>query len=67
MLNGTKLTKDMREGVWAEAAKTANDIENMVITPNKPVAAYNQFYGIREPKLKILRTFGEMAVVEKHD
>jgi hypothetical protein len=30
MLNAVKATKVFGEGVWAEAAKTATDIENMV-------------------------------------
>jgi hypothetical protein len=63
MLNGAKVTKELREGVWAEAAKTATDIENMIVNPNKQVAAYNMFYGVKEPKLKILKPFGEMAMV----
>jgi hypothetical protein len=67
MLNAAKLTKDLRRGVWAECAKMASDIEDMVVTTSKPVAAFNQFYGIKEPKLKIMKQFGEMAVVENHD
>jgi hypothetical protein len=63
MLNAAKVTKELREGIWAEAAKTAGDIENMIINPNKPVAAYNMFYGIKESKFKILHPFGKMAVV----
>jgi hypothetical protein len=49
MLNAAKLPKDLRQGVWAECAKMASDIEDMAVTPNKPVAAFNQFYGIKEP------------------
>jgi hypothetical protein len=39
----------------------------MVATHNKPKPEFNMFYGIQEPKLKIMRKFGEMAVVENHD
>jgi hypothetical protein len=67
MLNAAKVTKELRQELWAECAKTATDIENMVATPNKPKPAFNMFYGIQEPKLKIMRKFGEMAVVENHD
>jgi hypothetical protein len=66
MLNAVKLSKDLRQGVWAEFAKIASDIEEMVATPNKSVAAFNEFYGIKEPKLKITKPFGKMAVVENH-
>jgi hypothetical protein len=65
MVNAAKVTKLLCEGIWAEAAKTANDIENMIVNPNKPVAA--MIYGIHEPKLKILCTLREMAAVENHD
>jgi hypothetical protein len=34
MLNAAKVTKDLHQGLWAECAKTATDIENMVATPN---------------------------------
>jgi hypothetical protein len=67
MLNAAKLPKDLRQGVWAECAKMASDIEDMVVTPNKPIAAFNQFYGVKEPKLTIMKHFGEMALVENHD
>jgi hypothetical protein len=67
MLNTEKLTKDLCQGVWEECATMASDIEDMVVTLNKPVAAFNQFYGIKEPKLSIMKPFGEMAVVENHD
>jgi hypothetical protein len=67
MLNAAKLLKDIRQGVWAECAKMASDIEDMVVIPNTPIAAFNQFYGVKEPKLTIMKPFGEMAVVENHD
>jgi hypothetical protein len=55
-LNAAKVTKELPQGLWAECV--ANDIEHMVVTPNKPKPALNMFYGIQEPKLKIMRTFG---------
>jgi hypothetical protein len=59
MLHAAKVTKELCQGLWAECAKTATDIENMVATPNKLKPALNMFYGIQEPKLKIMRKFGE--------
>jgi hypothetical protein len=50
MLNASQLVKFIREGVWAEAAKRATDIE--LGTPNKPVAAYHRFYGIKDREIK---------------
>jgi hypothetical protein len=52
------------EGVWAEAAKRATDIEIMLVTPNKPVAAYHRFYGTKACKKKFNKPFGDMAIVE---
>jgi hypothetical protein len=33
MLNAAKVTNELRQGLWAECAKTATDMENMVATP----------------------------------
>jgi hypothetical protein len=49
MLNASQLVMFIREGVWAKA-----DIENMLVTPNKPVAAYHRFYGIKEQEMKFI-------------
>jgi hypothetical protein len=66
MLNAARLVKFIREGVWAEAAKRATDIENMLATLNKPVAAYQRFYGIKEREMKFYKPFGDMAIVEEN-
>jgi hypothetical protein len=39
MLNAARLPKDLREGVWTEAAKYATEVENVIVTPNKPIAS----------------------------
>jgi hypothetical protein len=46
MLNAARLPKDLREGLWAEAAKYATQVENVIVTTTKPIAAMHQFYGI---------------------
>jgi hypothetical protein len=66
MLNAARLVKFIREGVWAEVAKRAMDIENMLVTPNKPVAAYHRFYGIKEREMKFYKPIGYMAIVEEN-
>jgi Reverse transcriptase (RNA-dependent DNA polymerase) len=66
MLNAAQLVKFICEGVWAEAAKRATDIENMLVTPNKPVAVYHRFYGIKEREIKFYKPFGDMAIVEEN-
>jgi hypothetical protein len=50
----------------AEAAKRAMDIKNMLVTPNKPVAAYHRFYGIKEREMKFYKPFGDMVIVEEN-
>jgi hypothetical protein len=64
MLNAASLPKDLREGVWAEAAKYATEVENVIVTTTKPITALHQFYGIKNPKVKVMKPFGEMAIVE---
>jgi hypothetical protein len=62
MLNAARLPKDFRECVWAEAAKYATEVENVMTT--KPIAALHQFYGITNPKVKVKKLFGEMEIVK---
>jgi hypothetical protein len=66
MLNAARLTKELREGVWAEAAKMATDLTNLAVTPNQPVAPLHRFYEITNPKLKVTKPFGEMAIVQNN-
>ena len=63
MLNAARLPKELREGVWAEAAKYATEIENVIVTTTKPIAALHQFYGIKNPRVKVMKPFREMAIV----
>ena len=66
MLNAAGLPKELRDGVWTEAAKTASDIENMIVTENKTISADNKFYNKLETKLTALKPFGEVAIVERN-
>jgi hypothetical protein len=66
MLNAARLVKFIREGGWAKAAKWATDIENMLVTPNKPVTAYHRFYGINIREIKFYKPFGDMSIVEEN-
>ena len=63
ILNGAKLTSAMRNGLWAEAAKHATELENTLVTKNKPVAAYTAFYKKDNPAFPHFHVFGEMAIV----
>jgi hypothetical protein len=41
------MPKDLREGVWTEAAKYATDVENVIVMTMKPITAihYHQSEG----------------------
>ncbi len=57
----------IRVGTWTECANTACDIENLIVSNNKPVSSYRSFYE-KDPKyITSMRTFGEMAIVTNHE
>jgi hypothetical protein len=67
MLNGAKLPTVKRKGLWTEAARTATDLENILVLTNKPVASYyNAFFEKELPGLRNMRTFNEIAIVNDH-
>ena len=66
MLNGAKLPTVKRKGLWTEAARTATDLENILVSARKPIASYNAFFEKELPGLRNMRTFGEMAIVNNH-
>jgi hypothetical protein len=66
MLNGARLPKELREGVWAEAAKLSTDIENILVTPIKSKPAHNVFFKVDEPKPILMKPFGDIAVIENN-
>ncbi len=52
MMNGAGFVGNkthLRHGLWAEAVAVATKIENAVVTTNKPMPAYNDFYGKEAP------------------
>lgn len=63
VLNGARLPKYIRDGVWAEAAHYSTDIENIIVTATKQVSADNKFYGNTNNNIGQLRIFGEIGVV----
>jgi hypothetical protein len=44
MLNVTKLPAVKRKGVRTEAARTAPDLENILVSTRKSIASYNAFF-----------------------
>jgi len=56
---------NLQHGLWAEAVAVATKVENILVSGNKPVPAYNCFFGKETPYMKHLCTFDECSVV--HD
>ena len=63
LLNGTKLPLKLRHGLWAEAENTAIDLENTLVTPNKPVPSYTAFFEKEYAAFRTLHKFGEVGIV----
>jgi hypothetical protein len=66
MLNGARLTKELRNGLWTEAARTASDLENTLTSTKRPVAAYNQFFEKELAGIRNAHPFGEIGIVNHH-
>ena len=62
MLNGARLTASLRSKLWAEAAKTATDCENMLANESGE-SSHSLFYGGEPNYARHLRTFGEVAII----
>ena len=45
MLNGGKFTAYLQSSLWAEAANTATLLENNLVTPNRTLSPFQQFFG----------------------
>jgi hypothetical protein len=63
MLNGARLTKELRDGLWAQCAKLACKLENILVGPNDTKSSMEKFDGELPKWVKNLRTFGEVAII----
>jgi len=63
MLNGAKLPKATRDGLWSECAATATHMENILLSPNKSVPAHQKLFGEECKFARCLHTFGEVGIV----
>jgi hypothetical protein len=66
LLNQAKLTPNIRSKLWAEACKTASDLENTLVTKDQDSSPNQIFYGTKSPVLQHLQQFGEIGIVENH-
>jgi hypothetical protein len=64
MINAANLPEELRSGLWTEAANTATDVENSLVSVNKTLPSYRAFYSNDYPSIRSLHPFGELAVVE---
>jgi hypothetical protein len=64
MLNAAGLPTHLREGIWSEVAKTATDIENVVVNTTKPIAAVTKLYNTKVTSFNFPHPFGDIAIVD---
>ena len=65
MLNWAKLTKHLRNSLWAQCANTASALENVISKHSNEQSAAQKFYGKNPSWTTNLRIFGEIGIV--HD
>ena len=66
MLNGAGFTNDyayLRKGLWAEAVAVATKMENVIVTTNKEVPAFERFFERSAPYIDNLRIFREVGII----
>ena len=52
---------------WCEVISTATKLDNIMVTPDRTKPPYTLFYNKDAKYMKHLRSFGEMALVAKHE
>ena len=65
MLNWARLTENMRNGLWAQCALLATQLENILYKPGNKKSASELFYGKNPTWIQNLNFFGEIGIV--HD
>jgi molybdenum cofactor biosynthesis enzyme MoaA len=66
MLNQAQVPLHVCRGVWAEAAKTATAMSNILVNYKSNKSAHEKFMGTKFEHLNTLHTLDEMAIVEDH-
>ena len=54
MFNGGKFSAFLRNGLWAEAVSTASHLQNNLVTTNRDLSPFQQFWG-KEREASCLR------------
>jgi hypothetical protein len=66
MLNEARVPMLLRRGLWADAARTATDMWNYLVSYTSDKSSYEKFMGVKYDPIDTLHTFGEMVIVEDH-
>jgi hypothetical protein len=66
MLNEARVSMLLRRGLWAEAARTATDMRNYLVSYKSDKSSYEKFIGVKYDWIDTLHTFDDMAIVEDH-
>jgi hypothetical protein len=66
MLNEACTPMILRRGIWAEAACTATDMRNYLVSYKSDTSSYEKFMGAKYDCIDTLHTFCEMAIIEDH-
>ena len=62
MVNGARLNRKLRGGLWAECAKTATYHDNLDCDNDKGKTRHFQFWKKDAKGFKYMRTFGEVGI-----
>ena len=63
MFNSEKFTPYLQSSLWAEAANTAMLFEKNLITPNRTLSSFQQFFGKRKKSsLSLMQKVGEKCM-----
>ena len=63
MLNAARLPHNLRVGLWAQCAKIASQLENIIVSKEDELSPAEKMYGENPRWSKQLRTFGEVAIL----
>jgi Reverse transcriptase (RNA-dependent DNA polymerase) len=63
MLNWGKFPKPLRSRLWAQCAKHATFLENVIYKPNLKSSSFEMLTGTKNQYIPFLKRFGEMAIV----
>ena len=59
-----KLSRALRNKLWAEACMTAIDIENLIVHARHENPSYREFFKKDMPRAEEMKQFGEMGVLK---